>query len=140
MITGYLLLLSTVIFSQETYSLKVVVDGLRNSEGEVLFALYNEPGTVPDQKLEKYFKKKAAEIQSNSAEVTFLNLIKGRYAVFILHDENENGEIDKKFLLPLEGVGYSNYKNISLGNRPNFKDASFFLKGDFFTEVKVIYK
>ncbi len=140
LIAGCILLFSTGVFSQETYSLSVEVKNLRNSEGKVLFAIYNKEGTVPDQKLKKYFKKKRAAINSKSAEVTFHKLPKARYAIFILHDENENGEIDKKFLLPVEGVGYSNYKDIGLRNRPNFKGASFILKEDFSTEVKIIYK
>lgn len=140
LIASCILLFSTGVFSQETYSLSVEVKNLRNSEGKVLFAIYNKDGTVPDQKLEKYFKKKVAVIDSKSAEVTFYNLPKARYAIFILHDENENGEIDKRFLLPLEGVGYSNYNDIGLRNRPNFKDASFVLKEDSSTEVKIIYK
>lgn len=140
LIFGFLLLFSIEAISQETHSLSVKVRNLRNSDGKVLFALYNKDGTVPDQKMEKYFKKKVAVINSESAEVTFHDLPKARYAVFILHDENENGEIDKRFLLPTEGVGYSNYRNLGLRNRPNFKDASFLLKDDFSTEVKVIYK
>ncbi|WP_372920656.1 DUF2141 domain-containing protein [Salegentibacter sp.] len=140
LIASCILLFSTGVFSQETYSLSVEVKSLRNSEGKVLVAIYNKDGTVPDQKLEKYFKKKVTEIDSESAQVTFSNLPKARYAIFILHDENENGKIDKRFLLPIEGVGYSNYKDLGLRNRPNFKNASFVLKEDFSTEVKIIYK
>ena len=30
----------------------------------------------------------------NSSTITFNNIPKGNYAVFILHDENKNGKID----------------------------------------------
>ena len=50
---------------------------------------------------------------------------KGNYAVNILHDENNNGKIDKGLILPKEGIGFSNYSSIGLTNRPNFKKANF---------------
>lgn len=44
-IASCILLFSTGVFSQETSSLSVEVKNLRNSEGKVLFAIYNEDGT-----------------------------------------------------------------------------------------------
>lgn len=46
-----------------------------------------------------------------------------RYAVNILHDENANGKIDKGFILPKEGIGFSNYSSVGPMNRPNFSKA-----------------
>jgi uncharacterized protein (DUF2141 family) len=79
------------------------------------------------------------KIQNGSSKVTFCNLPIGKYAVNILHDENENGEIDKGFILPIEGVGFSNYQSIGLTNRPNFSKASVDLNRDKKIEVKIIY-
>lgn len=42
--------------------------------------------------------------------------------------------------LPDEGVGFSNYGDFGLSNRPNFKNASFNLTKDTAIVVKVIYK
>ena len=85
---------------------------------------------------------KNTEIENRNAKVVFNNLPEGSYAVTVLHDENNNGKIDKKFMLPLpkEGVGFSNYIDFGLSNRPNFKDASFNLNSDKTITVKVIYK
>jgi uncharacterized protein (DUF2141 family) len=63
----------------------------------------------------------------------------GKYAVNILHDENENGEIDKGFILPIEGIGFSNFQSIGFSNRPSFSKASFDLNCDKKIAVKVIY-
>ena len=57
----------------------------------------------------------------------------------ILHDENKNGKIDKGFILPIEGIGFSNFQSIGLTNRPNFSKASFELKENKSISVKVIY-
>jgi uncharacterized protein (DUF2141 family) len=126
----------------ETYSLAVKAAGFRNSEGEILFALYNKDGSIPDEKYKKYFKKGISKIDKNrTATFTFTNLPEGNYAVNILHDENKNGKIDRKFLLPMpsEGIGFSNYESIGMSNRPNFSKASFLVKSNMEKVVKVVY-
>ncbi|MBS1636438.1 MAG: DUF2141 domain-containing protein [Bacteroidetes bacterium] len=124
---------------RETYSLTVEVNGLQNSKGVVQFALYNKDGTIPDEDYKKCWKILKEKIQNGTSKVTFSNLPLGKYAVNILHDENENGEIDKGFILPIEGVGFSNYQSIGLTNRLNFSKASFELNSDKKIAVKVIY-
>lgn len=123
----------------ETYSLTVEVKDLQNSKGVVQFALYNTDGTIPDEDYKKCCKILKEKIQNGSSKVTFNNLPLGKYAVNILHDENENGEIDKGFILPIEGVGFSNYQSIGLTNRPNFSKASFTLDSDKKISIKIIY-
>ncbi|MGB0805890.1 MAG: DUF2141 domain-containing protein [Salibacteraceae bacterium] len=61
------------------------------------------------------------------------------YAVNILHDENSNGQIEKGFILPIEGIEFSNYLKIGLTNRPNFTNASFKVFENKTVSVKVIY-
>ena len=82
---------------------------------------------------------KVVEINKNSAKTTFDKLPKGKYAVNILHDENKDGKIDKGWILPTEGVGFSNIKSISPFNRPNFKKASFELNSNKTIQVNIIY-
>ena len=125
---------------QEFYSLTVKVSELRNSVGDVLFFLCNKDESIPDEKFKKYYKKEVGIITKNSAAVQFNKLPKGNYALFILHDENKNGKIDKKFILPTEGIGLSNYQAINLSNRPNFSKASFMINENLSKNIKVIYK
>lgn len=135
-----LLLLSSFTAPDDaSYSLTVEVKGLRNSIGEVQFTLYNKDGSIPDEHFEKYYKLLKAEIINGSSTVRFENIPQGTYAINILHDENKNGEIDKGFILPKEGIGFSNIASIGLRNKPSFSKASFELKGDRTIEVKVIY-
>ncbi len=125
--------------NDDLYSITVSVDGLRNSKGVVQFALYNKEGSIPDEEYKKYYKKDIAKISSGTSLIVFNNLPKGMYAVNILHDENMNGEIDKGFILPIEGIGFSNYDSIGLTNRPGFTKASFNLTSDIIKTIKVIY-
>jgi uncharacterized protein (DUF2141 family) len=122
-----------------THSLTVKVKHLRNSKGVVQFALYDKEGSIPDEKYKRYYKKKIAPITKDSSTVIFSNLPEGRYAINILHDENKNSKIDKGFLLPKEGIGFSNYQSIGIRNRPKFSKASFLLNSDTVKEIKVIY-
>ncbi len=123
----------------DSYSLTVEVENLRNEKGIVQFALYNKDGTFPDEHYKKYYKIGKSEIMNGVATYTFSGLPAGMYAVNILHDENENRKIDRGLLFPKEGIGFSNYQSIGLRNKPNFRKASFELKGDLKINVKVIY-
>ncbi len=140
MIFVLVLLLSAFTNIEKTNcSVTVTVHELRNSAGEVQFALYNEDGTIPDKNYTKYFRMLKGAIIENTSTVTFKDLPKGKYAVNILHDENENGKVDTGFVLPKEGIGFSNYKSIGITKRPNFAKASFLLKTDSTIVIKVIY-
>ena len=125
---------------ENRYSLRIEVDNFRNSKGTAQFALYNENGTIPDEKLKRYYKKETGKIVNGESFVTFEGLPAGRYAVTVLHDENSNGEIDKTFFYPKEGFGLTNFEKISLSNRPDFSKASFMLSGDAVKKIKLIYK
>ncbi|MFK5882499.1 MAG: DUF2141 domain-containing protein [Sulfurospirillum sp.] len=120
-------------------ALSVVAMGIRDTKGEIRFSLYNKDGTIPDKNMDKYFKMKSAKIEKNRAKVVFEDLPKGRYAISIYHDENNNHKIDQGFLMPDEGVGLSNFKTINFFNLPDFKSASFFLNCNKEVKINLIY-
>jgi uncharacterized protein (DUF2141 family) len=124
---------------QETCSLTVDVSGLRNSKGTVQFALYNREDAFPDEHYKKYFKKLTGKIVNGTSTITFKNLPEGKYAVNILHDENNDGKIKKGIILPKEGIGFSNYESIGFSNRPSFTKASFIVLKDKMIKVNLIY-
>ncbi|MBI2280349.1 MAG: DUF2141 domain-containing protein [Bacteroidetes bacterium] len=136
--------LSLILYSftnpnADTYTLTIEVTNLRNAKGVVQFALYNKDGSIPDEDYENYYKISKGEIVNGSSTITFKNIPSGKYAVNILHDENRNGKIDKGFILPIEGIGFSNFQSIGLTNRPNFSKASFEIKENKSINVKLIY-
>ncbi len=133
------LLPSFSIQKQETCSLTIDVNELRNSNGTVLFALYNREDAFPDEHYKKYFKKLTGKIVNGASSVTFKNLPEGKYAVSILHDEDNDGKIKKGIILPKEGIGFSNYKSIGFSNRPSFTKASFSVLNDKKIKVNIIY-
>jgi uncharacterized protein (DUF2141 family) len=126
-------------YNRDTYALTVEVNNLRNAKGVVQFVLYNAEGSIPDEKIEKYYRILKSEIIDNSTQATFAHLPPGKYAVTIFHDENRNGKIDKGLLLPKEGIGFSNYQSIGMTNRPSFIKASFEIRGNAVIVIKIIY-
>lgn len=134
-----LLLSSFTDNNKENYNLTVEIENLRNSKGIVQITLYNKDGSIPDEHYKNYHKIEKATIKNGKAECTFSNLPQGNYALNILHDENNNGKVDKGLVLPKEGIGFSNYLSIGLSNRPSFKKASFELNQNKTVKVKVIY-
>jgi len=124
---------------KETCNLTIEVKELRNSNGTVVFALYNRDDAFPDEQYKKYLKKLTGKIVKGSSTVTFENLPAGKYAVNILHDENNDGKIKKGLILPKEGIGFSNYQSIGLSNKPSFSKASFNLQSNKAMKIKIIY-
>ena len=116
LLIGLLLLFSNSTFihaaDNKGISLTVSVNKLRNSNGNVLFALYNTEDAFPDEHYKKYYKILRGKIENGSSLVIFENLPPGKYAVNILHDENKDGKIQRRFILPLEGIGFSNFQSI----------------------------
>ena len=125
--------------AEKTFSLTVNVEKLRNSEGIVQFVLYNKEGSIPDENFKKCYKIVKANIVNGSSTITFHGIPSGKYAVNILHDENNNGIIDKGFILPKEGIGFSNFQTIGMTNKPTFSKASFNLNSAMNIKINIIY-
>jgi len=124
---------------EELFEITIKVKNLRNSTGILQYSIYDKDGTIPDEHFKKHYYQKKAKIVNGSSTMTFYKMPKGKYAVNILHDENKNGKIDKGWVLPIEGIGFSNFSSFGLMNRPNFKKASFYVDKDVTKTVKIIY-
>lgn len=136
---GTFILFAFTSIKDERVSLTIKVNDLKNSTGQVIISLYNKDGSIPDEELKNYYQSLKVAIKNKSAEATFKNLPKGKYAVNIVHDENKNGKIDKGWILPIEGIGFSNFTTIGFSNKPNFKKASFELQMNREIAIKTIY-
>ena len=120
-------------------TLTVSVSELRNSNGNVVFALYNREDAFPDEHYKKYYRIMYVKITNRYSVVVFKDLPIGKYAVNILHDENNDGKIKKKLFLPVEGIGFSNYQSIGFSNRPTFEKAALYLRTNTAIRVTILY-
>lgn len=109
----------------ENQSMLIIhVDGLENSEGSLLVALWNSEEGFPDEEANAY-RGHIQELCATEATVILEEIPYGTYAVAVIHDENNNQELDTgTFGIPDEGIGFSN--NIVGGfGPPDFDEVSF---------------
>lgn len=122
------------------YTLTVEIVNFRNTNGQLILVLYNEAVEFEDASLTAFYQKQVVDFDSKATvRVSFENLKSGQYAIKVLHDENEDGKLNRLFFKPNEGLGVSNFKTINLTNRPNFEKAAFEMSEDKTLKIKLIY-
>lgn len=99
---------------------QVTITGLRNGKGMLRACITTQPRSFPDCKGAVRTLSVAA---INGAVLTFGNLPSGRYAISILHDENGDGRMNKRLILPKEGYGFSRNAPVRFGP-PSFEQAA----------------
>jgi uncharacterized protein (DUF2141 family) len=105
--------------------LEVTVKNIREPKGTIRVGLFTN---------KKDFLKKAAFgkiVKARGGEVTVVleNLPPGDYAVSVIHDENENGELDSNLVgIPKEGFAFGNNAMGSFGP-PSFEETRITLRG-----------
>lgn len=118
--------------------LTVRVEGLRSSSGSVRVALFASEAGFPGDAA-RAVRVRKSEIAAGRARVELAELAAGTYAVAVLHDENDNGQLDTGFLgIPSEGLGASNDAQGRFGPA-DWEDARFELRGERVVVVRVRY-
>lgn len=106
----------------QAQELKITLAGVEHDRGNVRVGLYADPKTF--RKEAKAFATKQAPAATGDVTLTFGDVPPGRYAVMAYHDENANGELDRRFgMFPAEGYGLSN--NPKVMGPPAFDDSAF---------------
>jgi uncharacterized protein (DUF2141 family) len=114
-------------------SLSVVVTNVKSSSGYVRVAVYSN---------EDDFMKRhvvTGEVRAVKGQVTIVlsGLRDGRYALSIMHDSNNNGELDTNFFgIPTEGFAFSN-DAMGLMGPPGFGESAFSVRGTTVHTVKL---
>ncbi|QIP16650.1 DUF2141 domain-containing protein [Spirosoma aureum] len=107
--------------SSKKANLKVDVQNVRTLKGAVYVALFRTGSDFPDG---KPLDGKKLEATQKSVETTF-SVEPGDYAVAVFHDENGNGQMDKRiFGIPKEPYGFSNNFRPTM-SAPKFSDCKF---------------
>ena len=117
-------------------SLKVVITGFSNDEGNCRFALDNTENIYESE--DSVFIGKVLPIIDNTVVIKIDSLQYGYYAIKVFHDENGNEAIDTNFLgIPTEDYGYSNNASAWFGP-PSWESAKFLLDKETMTlEISV---
>ena len=108
LIVGAILLsFSSASESEENCTLSVEFSNIRSKEGSLFIFLYNYENQFPDNPF-KYYEIKKDNISNKRLLVNIPNLVKGKYAISIIDDENDNDDLDRFLGIPKEGYGFSN--------------------------------
>ncbi|MEM6648056.1 MAG: DUF2141 domain-containing protein [Bacteroidota bacterium] len=118
-----------------TDSLTVTLANIQGNEGKIVVQLYDSA----DSFMNAPIHTATAAPDSATASVTFSDLAYGTYAIIVLHDKNDNGEMDMgPGGIPEEGYAFSN--GAGAMGPPNFSAAKFaFASNKRSHEIKMIY-
>lgn len=129
-----------VALAAEPHVLTLEVSGLRSAEGHLVVMVFAESAA------EAYPTRYAAAqvtrtvpLSDTRASVAIEGLAPGRYAVRVHHDENGDGKLQKRLLVPREGLGFSAGARLSWNGPPSFSDAALRLTGDLHEAIVVRY-
>lgn len=130
--------------------LRLTIKGVQSDNGEILIGLYNNPegyvsalanaatrGLMPDS---GRLIGTSIRAKVGSQSTVFTQLPPGRYAVVVIHDENDNGRLDENAMgVPTEGYGFSNDAKGFL-SAPSFDAAALAIgDADISTSITLIY-
>ena len=125
--------------TEDTGTIVVQASKLRNSKGRVGILLFDSSEGFPSGAGTAIRVRRLAP-KGESVTIRFKSVPYGEYAVSVLHDENDNRELDTNFFgLPKEGYGVSRNPKPGFGP-PAYDEAVFTLDGPEKTlEIKVLY-
>ena len=116
---------SSALAQQAT--LEVSLTGIQHDRGSVRVGLYADPKTFRKEAHAVAIQQVAAA--QGTVTVQFAGLVPGRYAIMAYHDEDGNGELNRRLgMFPTEGYGLSN--NPTVSGPPAFDDSAFVVGAD----------
>ncbi len=108
--------------------LTVEIDGLRNKIGQVCASIFASSQGFPNNR-DRVLQKQCIKINDTSLKVTFDNLKAGNYAVAVMHDQNNDLNLNRNNLgMPIEGFGFSRNPEVRT-SAPKFGDAVILVAG-----------
>lgn len=108
-------------------TLKVNIEGLRNSDGQVILSLFDTGEAFDDEESLKDFKFKKSKVEEGKMIVEF-EIPVGNFGLTLHDDENEDSEMNYSWLaMPEEGFGFSDYYLSGL-SKPDLDEFDFEIK------------
>ncbi|PRX48015.1 Uncharacterized conserved protein, DUF2141 family [Salegentibacter salegens] len=113
----------------ECPSVNVKIQNISNNTGVIACAIFESGEGFPNKFLKFAPKIMITQISGTDASFEFSDILPGKYAIAVIHDENRNGELDTNmFGFPKEGYGFSSGAEVTL-SAPSFSDAEFLYDG-----------
>jgi len=103
------------------------ITGLRSQKGRIVACLTARSEAFPE--CDKDPRAIARTVPATGGAVlAFGPVPSGRYSISLFHDENGNGRLDRKLMIPVEGYGFSRDAPVRFGP-PSFARAAFDVDG-----------
>lgn len=99
-----------------------LVTGLRSDKGTIMGCMTRRPDAFPGCANDPLAKRLI--VPATAPQLSFGHVPEGRYAIAVIHDENANGKLDKRLMIPREGFGFSHDAPVMMGP-PRFDSAAF---------------
>lgn len=95
--------------------LTITVNGIRNGKGSIAALVFTAAAGFPDRS-DQAVAQVRVPAQEGKLTLTLRNLPEGQVAIAVLHDENNDNQLNRNLLgIPREGVAVSGK---AIGNRP----------------------
>jgi uncharacterized protein (DUF2141 family) len=103
-----------------TCTLRIHVDGFRNTRGNLGTIIFRSPDGWPEDKQKSFLHGPAPiDTKSRTAVAVWPGLAPGDYGVAAIHDENSNAKLDRNLIgIPKEGFGFANNPHVGFGPPP----------------------
>lgn len=110
-------------------TITVTVTNIRSGEGVVRACITSRSKGFPKCDAGDPASINVVTPAAPTVTLSFRNVTPGRYAIALLHDENNNGKADRALMMmPTEGFGFSRDAKVRMGP-PKFGDAAFDVAG-----------
>jgi len=110
----------SLIQTEKGQDVTVTIENISNNRGTLAVGLHSEATFMKSGGI----KNMSSKITGDKVTVTFKDVAPGNYAIMVLHDENNNKQMDfEPNGMPAESFGISN--NPTLMGPPMFSDGKF---------------
>lgn len=111
-------------FTGTEQTIDVNVTGIRNKNGNIILNIYDNAESFKREVPEYSQTISKLRVNDSTLQIKINDLPHGTYGIALIDDENKNGKLDRRLLIPIEGFGFSNYK-FTGRKKPKFEYFSF---------------
>ena len=118
-----------LIFESELKSQLIIeITNIKDIKGRIEFGLYDDPNVFLSET--EQYKVLYLPVVENTVVITIDSLPIGTYAISLMHDLNNDGEMESNFFhIPQEPYGFSNNFHPRF-SKPDFEDCQFYYDGE----------
>jgi uncharacterized protein (DUF2141 family) len=103
------ILLIPLVFPAFSQNLTVEISGIKTDKGVIQLSVHRDKESFANETPFRIYNFPKTGMVDGKITVTISDLTVGTYGIALIDDKNENGRMDYRFFMPIEGFGFSNY-------------------------------